>query len=300
MTNFSSSPEDILKVFLDYLSVEKGLSPNTILSYSRDINKLFLFLRKEKISWSEVKEEDLIKFVHKQSKVGLAPRSLARMISSLKSFYKFLVLDDIVKKNPAINLSSPKIWFKLPHFLTVEEVESLLKQPDETKTRGIRDRAMLELLYATGLRVSELISLKQKNLNIEDGFLICRGKGGKERIVPIGESARQAIQRYLDQARPMMSKEPTDSLFLTSRGGAFTRQGFWKLLKTYATKSGLALKISPHVLRHSFATHLLERGADLRSVQLMLGHTQITTTQIYTHVSRERLRKVYDKYHPRA
>lgn len=300
MTNFSSSPEDILKVFLDYLSVEKGLSPNTILSYSRDIGKLFLFLRKEKISWSEVKEENLIKFVHQQSKMGLAPRSLARMISSLKAFYKFLVLDDIVKKNPAINLSSPKIWFKLPHFLTVEEVESLLKQPDETKTRGIRDRAMLELLYATGLRVSELISLKQKNLNIEDGFLLCRGKGGKERVVPIGESARQAIQRYLDETRPRMLKEPTDSLFLTSRGGAFTRQGFWKLLKSYATKSGLALKISPHVLRHSFATHLLERGADLRSVQLMLGHTQITTTQIYTHVSRERLRKVYDKYHPRA
>ncbi len=300
MTNLSSSPEDVLQGFLDYLSVEKGLSPNTILSYSRDINKLFLFLRKGKISWSEVKEEDLIKFVHQQSKAGLAPRSLGRMISSLKSLYKFLVLDGIIKKNPAINLSSPKIWLKLPHFLTVEEVEFLLKQPDETKTRGIRDRAMLELLYATGLRVSELISLKQKNLNIEDGFLLCRGKGGKERVVPIGESAKQAIQRYLEEARPKMLKERSDSLFLTSRGGTFTRQGFWKLLKTYATKSGLALKISPHILRHSFATHLLERGADLRSVQLMLGHTQITTTQIYTHVSRERLRRVYDKYHPRA
>lgn len=300
MTHFSSSPEDLLQVFLDYLSVEKGLSQNTILSYSRDINKLLLFLRKEKISWPKIREEDLVRFIHQQSRARLAPRSLARMISSLKSFYKFLVQDDIIKKNPASNLSSPKIWFKLPHFLTVEEVESLLGQPDETKTRGVRDKAMLELLYATGLRVSELVSLKLKNLNMEDGFLLCRGKGGKERIVPIGESARQANQKYLAEVRPRMLKIPCDFVFLTSRGGMFTRQGFWKLLKTYAKKTTLELRISPHILRHSFATHLLERGADLRSVQLMLGHTQITTTQIYTHVSRQRLRNVYDKYHPRA
>jgi integrase/recombinase XerD len=300
MTNISSSPEDLLQVFLDYLSVEKGLSKNTLLSYSRDINKFFLFLRKEKLSWPNVKEEDLIRFIHQQSRAGLAPRSLARMISSLKSYYKFLLLDDIIEKNPAVNLSSPRIWLKLPQFLTVEEVESLLKQPDETKTRGVRDRAMLELLYATGLRVSELVSLKLKDLNMADGFLLCRGKGGKERVVPIGESARQAIQKYLAEARPKMLKNASDSVFLTSHGRAFTRQGFWKLLKTYAKNSGLDLKISPHTLRHTFATHLLERGADLRSVQLMLGHTQITTTQIYTHVSRERLRKVYDKYHPRA
>ncbi len=300
MTNKSSSPEDLLRVFLDYLSVEKGLAKNTLLSYSRDINKFFLFLRKEKISWPEVREEDLIRFIHQQSRAGLAPRSLARMISSLKSFYRFLLLDDIIKKNPAANLSSPRIWLKLPHFLTVEEVESLLKQPDETKIRGVRDRAMLELLYATGLRVSELVSLKLKDLNMADGFLLCRGKGGKERVVPIGESARQAIQEYLAEVRPKMLKKASDSVFLTSHGRAFTRQGFWKLLKTYAKKSGLDLRISPHILRHTFATHLLERGADLRSVQLMLGHTQITTTQIYTHVSRERLRKVYDKYHPRA
>jgi len=300
MINLSSSPEDLLQVFLAYLSVEKGLSQNTTLSYSRDIKKFFLFLRKERVSWPKVREKDLIRFIHQQSRAGLSPRSLARLISTLKSFYKFLLLDDIMKRNPAAGLSSPKIWFKLPHFLTVEEVESLLKQPDETKARGVRDRAMLELLYATGLRVSELISLKLKDLNMEDGFLLCRGKGGKERIVPIGESARQAVQRYLAEARPMMLKIPSETVFLTSRGGAYTRQGFWKLLKTYAKKSGLELKISPHILRHTFATHLLERGADLRSVQLMLGHTQITTTQIYTHVSRERLRKVYEKYHPRA
>lgn len=300
MKNLSSSPEDILQAFLDFLCVEKGLSSNTVLSYSRDLKKLFYFFTKEKILWSNAKEEGLIKFIHQQSRAGLSPRSLARLISSLKSFYKFLRLDDIVKKNPAVNLSSPKIWFKLPQFLTVEEVELLLRQPDERNVRGIRDEAMLELLYATGLRVSELVSLKRKNLNVEDGFLLCRGKGGKERIVPIGGMACQAIRRYLEEARSRLLKEPNDSLFLTSRGGAFTRQGFWKLLKAYAKKAGLDLKISPHILRHSFATHLLERGADLRSVQLMLGHTQITTTQIYTHVSRERLRKVYEKYHPRA
>lgn len=300
MKNLSSSPEDILQAFLDFLCVEKGLSSNTVLSYSRDLKKLFYFFTKEKILWSNAKEEDLIKFIHQQSRAGLSPRSLARLISSLKSFYKFLRLDDIIKKDPAVNLSSPKIWFKLPKFLTVEEVESLLRQPDERDVRGIRDKAMLELLYATGLRVSELVSLKRKELNVEDGFLLCRGKGGKERIVPIGGTARQAIRRYLEEARSRFLKEPNDLIFLTSRGGAFTRQGFWKLLKAYAKKAGLGLKISPHMLRHSFATHLMEGGADLRSVQLMLGHTQITTTQIYTHVSRERLRKVYEKYHPRA
>lgn len=300
MKNQSSQPEHTLQAFLDFLSVEKGLSANTILSYTRDLNKLFRFLMKEKIPWDSVQEEDLVRFIHHQSRAGLSSRSLGRLISSLKSFYKFLVLDDVIKKNPAVNLSSPKIWFKLPQFLTVEEVESLLKQPDEKKIRGIRDKAMLELLYATGLRVSELVSLKIKDLNMEEGFLLCRGKGGKERIVPIGRSARHRIRRYLDEARPQIMKEPSDVLFLTSRSGAFTRQGFWKMLKSYAKEVGLGLKISPHILRHSFATHLLERGADLRSVQLMLGHTQITTTQIYTHVSRERLRKVYEKYHPRA
>lgn len=300
MKNPSASPEDILQSFLGFLSVEKGLSSNTILSYSRDLRKLFFFLKKEKTHPFRAKEEDLTKFIQQQSRTGLSSRSLARLISSLKAFYKFLVLDDIVKKNPAINISSPKIWFKLPQFLTVKEVELLLRQPKEGKVRGIRDKAMLELLYATGLRVSELVALKLKNLNLEDGFLLCRGKGDKERIVPFGGTALQAVRRYLEDSRTKLLKKPDESLFLTSRGAAFTRQGFWKLLKSYAKKADLDLKISPHMLRHSFATHLLERGADLRSVQLMLGHTQITTTQIYTHVSRERLRKVYEKYHPRA
>jgi integrase/recombinase XerD len=182
----------------------------------------------------------------------------------------------------------------------MSEVELLLNQPDEKDVHGIRDKAMLELLYATGLRVSELVTLKIKDLNLEDGFLLCMGKGGKERIVPIGDSATRAICRYLDEARPLLLKQPNNFLFLTRRGSAFTRQGFWKLLKSYAKKADLDVKISPHVLRHTFATHLLERGADLRSVQLMLGHSQITTTQVYTHVSRQQLRRIYDKFHPRA
>jgi len=300
MKNASLTPEEILQVFLEFLSVEKGLSLNTIQSYAHDLVKLFQFLRKERISWMKADEEGLVRFIHHQSRAGLSPRSMARLISSIKSFYNFLVLDGMIKKNPAVNLSSPKTWLALPKFLTVKEVESLLGQPDEENVRGIRDKAMLELLYATGLRVSELIALRTKNVNLEDGFLLCVGKGGKERIVPIGGSAAKAVRRYLEQGRDKFLKESSEYLFLSQRGNAFTRQGFWKLLKGYAKKAGLVQKISPHVLRHSFATHLLERGADLRSVQLMLGHSQITTTQVYTHVSRKRLRRVYDKFHPRA
>jgi len=300
MKNASLTPEEVLQVFLEFLSVEKGLSLNTIQSYAHDLVKLFQFLRKERISWMKADEEGLVRFIHHQSRAGLSPRSMARLISSIKSFYNFLVLDGMIKKNPAVNLSSPKTWLALPKFLTVKEVESLLGQPDEENVRGIRDKAMLELLYATGLRVSELIALRTKNVNLEDGFLLCVGKGGKERIVPIGGSAAKAVRRYLEQGRDKFLKESSEYLFLSQRGNAFTRQGFWKLLKGYAKKAGLVQKISPHVLRHSFATHLLERGADLRSVQLMLGHSQITTTQVYTHVSRKRLRRVYDKFHPRA
>ncbi|MBN1272468.1 MAG: site-specific tyrosine recombinase XerD [Candidatus Aminicenantes bacterium] len=295
-----SSPEEILTVFLDYLSIEKGLAANTILAVSRDLRKLFHFIERKKIALHAVKEEDLVSFIQTLSMSGLSARSLARLISSLRSFFKFCVLDGFLGKNPANNLSSPKLWFSLPKFLTVENVDLLLRQPDLSEPRGIRDKAILELLYATGLRVSELVSLKPSNFNFDDGFLLCRGKGGRERIVPVGGSALKAVKEYMDKARTFYIKKDTDFLFLTYRGEAFTRQGLWKIIKDYAVKAGLLDKISPHILRHSFATHLLERGADLRSVQLMLGHSQITTTQIYTHVTRERLRRVYDKFHPRA
>jgi integrase/recombinase XerD len=300
MKDEPSSPEDILRIFLDYLSVEKGLSPNTIHSYSLDLKKLFLFFHREKISWIRAGEEDLIKFIHYHSRANLSPRSLARLISSIRSFYRFLVLDELIPKSPAANLSTPKLWLDLPKFLTEKEVEKLLARPKEKNIRGQRDKAMLELLYATGLRVSELVTLNLKDLNLEQRFILCQGKGGKERIVPFGHSAEKALREYLQKTRPKLLKRDNPSLFLSSRGKAFTRQGFWKMLKGYARQVDLEKKISPHVLRHSFATHLLERGADLRSVQLMLGHSQITTTQIYTHVSRKHLREVYQKYHPRA
>lgn len=294
------SPEGVLRLFLDFLSVEKGLAANTLLSYGRDLKKFLVFLKMEKVDWLRAEEEDLVKFIHRQSQAGLGPRSLARLISALKAFYKFLALDGRLKKSPASGLTSPKTWFSLPKFLTIEEVDRLLSRPDETNIRGVRDKAMLEVLYAGGLRVSELIRLQPKNLNLNEGFLLCLGKGGKERIVPLGGSAVRAVARYLEEARPRLLKKPEGALFLTRRGEPFTRQGFWKMLREYAEGAGLSSRISPHILRHTFATHLLERGADLRSVQLMLGHSQITTTQIYTHVSRERLRRVYEKYHPRA
>ena len=296
----ASSPEDALRLFLEYLAVEKGLARNTILSYARDIRKFLGFVKAGKLAWNRVPEETVVRFIHKESRAGLSARSLARLISALRSFFKFLLLSGFVKMDPSSQLTTPSTWRSLPKFLTVKEVEELLRAPDDKKPRGVRDRAMLEVLYGSGLRVSELASLRLAEVNLEDGFLVCRGKGGKERIVPLGRSACDAAKRYLAEVRPLVVSGERDELFLSRRGKPFSRQGLWKLIRQHAREAGLAAKISPHILRHSFATHLLERGADLRSVQLMLGHSQITTTQIYTHVSRERLRRVYDQFHPRA
>jgi integrase/recombinase XerD len=300
MSQIFSSRSSALKAFVEFLSVEKGLSQNTVISYSRDLRKYFTFLERKKIDYLKTNEEDVTEFIHGLSRSGLSPRSTARVISSIRTFYRFLVLDRAVKVNPVENLTSPKAWLSLPKVLRVSEVEHLLNQPDEEKIRGIRDKSMMELLYATGLRVSELIKLKLDSLNFKEGFLICRGKGDKERIVPMGGSAVLALKKYLESSRPRLLKRKSQFVFLSQHGKPFTRQGLWKILKGYAEKAGLEKRVSPHILRHSFATHMLERGADLRSVQSMLGHSQITTTQIYTHVSRKRLKKVYDKYHPRA
>jgi integrase/recombinase XerD len=300
MRNPGSSPGDTLRLFLEYLAVEKGLAQNTILAYSRDLGKFLGFVKKEKLALAGVGEEAVVRFVHQQSRAGLSARSMARLISALKSFFKFLILSGFLKKDPASELTTPSTWLALPKVLTVKEVEALLRAPDEKKPQGLRDRAMLEVLYGSGLRVSELVSLRPADVNLGEGFLICRGKGGKERIVPLGREACSSVGRYLREVRPRFESGPSPFLFLTRRGKEFTRQGFWKLLRRHAGTAGLAAGVSPHILRHSFATHLLERGADLRSVQLMLGHSQITTTQIYTHVSRERLRRVYDQFHPRA
>ena len=296
----ASSPEASLRLFLEYLTVEKGLAGNTVQSYARDVRKLVDHLKARKVALHRVTEETVVGFIHGESQAGLSARSLARLISALRSFFRFLVLSGFVKTDATAQLTTPSTWLALPKFLTVAEAEALLQAPDEKKPQGVRDRAMLEVLYGSGLRVSELAALKVAEINLEDGFLVCRGKGGKERIVPLGRSACNAIKRYLAEARPRVDPGVREELFLSRRGRPFTRQGVWKLLRQHAVTAGLAARISPHVLRHSFATHLLERGADLRSVQLMLGHSQITTTQIYTHVTRERLRRVYDKFHPRA
>jgi integrase/recombinase XerD len=296
----ASSPEAALRLFLEYLTVEKGLAGNTVQSYARDIRKLADHLKARKVALPRVTEETVVGFIHGESQAGLSARSLARLISALRSFFRFLVLSGLVKTDATAQLTTPSTWLALPKFLTVAEAEALLQAPDEKKPQGVRDRAMLEVLYGSGLRVSELAALKLAEINLEDGFLVCRGKGGKERIVPLGRSSGRAVRRYLAEVRPRLDPGGREELFLSRRGRPFTRQGVWKLLRQHAVAAGLTARISPHVLRHSFATHLLERGADLRSVQLMLGHSQITTTQIYTHVTRERLRRVYDKFHPRA
>ncbi len=300
MKSPASSFEDALRLFVEFLAVEKGLSRNSVQAYERDVRKLIGHLKAGRIPLVRITEEVLTGFIRRQSQSGLSARSLARLISAMRSFFRFLVLGGFLKKDPSSRLTTPSTWLALPKFLTVEEVEALLKTPDAKKPHGVRDRAMLEVLYGSGLRVSELAALKTAEVNLGDGFLVCRGKGGKERIVPLGRSACDAVGRYLAEVRPLIDAEEREEMFLSRRGRPFTRQGLWKLLRQHAVKAGLGARISPHVLRHSFATHLLERGADLRSVQLMLGHSQITTTQIYTHVSRERLRRVYDKFHPRA
>lgn len=292
--------EELLKIYCDYLAVEKGLAANSLSSYALDIRKLFDFLDRGKKSLLKLKEQDLVEFIHLQAQSGLSPRSLARLVSSLKSFFRFLLLENHIKKDPAQGLTSPSLWLTLPRVLSLEEVESLLEKPDLKKPQGIRDRAVLEILYGCGLRVSELVSLELKDVRLAQGFLICRGKGNKERIVPVGRAAARWLKTYLKEVRPQWDRRGSSVIFLTRRGKPFTRQGIWKILKAYGQQAGLRDKIHPHVLRHSFATHLLERGADLRSVQMLLGHSQITTTQIYTHVSRDRLKQIYDRFHPRA
>lgn len=300
MKKTSLPPEEARRRFLEYLTVERGLASNTISSYAGDLETFIAFVKRQRLPWPGLKEEDLISYVHHESRTGLSARSLARKISALKSFFKFLVLDGTFKANAAARLTSPSTWRTLPRVLTLEEVEKLLLAPDLNKPNGLRDRAMLEVMYSSGLRVSELTNLRLEEINLSDGFIICSGKGNKERIVPLGRTARQFVGRYLKEVRPVYAADSVPILFLTRLGRKFTRQAVWKILRKYAAKIGLDQKVYPHILRHSFATHLLDRGADLRSVQLMLGHSQITTTQIYTHVTGKRLRRVYDRFHPRA
>ena len=285
--------------FINHIRLERGLAENTIQSYSRDLMRFFQFLEQRKLSPLYVTQDHIMDYMA-TLKGGLSVRSSARNLSALRMFFRFLVLVGKIKGSPAKLLGVPKFLQRLPGILSHNEVNLLLSQPDISNHRGQRDRAMLELLYATGLRVSELIGLKISNINLEAGYVRMVGKGTKERMVPMGAKALEAIKDYLSDGRVKLLKKKVSSyVFLNSRGRPMTRQGFWKIIKNYGIRAGIKKAITPHSLRHSFASHLLEGGADLRSVQIMLGHEDISTTQIYTHVSRERLKQIHEKYHPR-
>jgi integrase/recombinase XerD len=292
---------NLLESFLDVLRVEKNLSRNTVESYRRDLLHFLQFVEKQKaMDLRAVRELDLRKFLAAEFDRGQKARSTARRLSALRMFYRHLIREELTDGDPTCNIELPKLSRSLPGYLTAAEIESLLAQPDPKTPLGRRDRAMLEVLYATGLRVSELITLKTSDVHRGAGFLRVMGKGSKERLVPVGRSALAFLQDYLETARPRLAKgRVSEALFLSNRGRAMTRQQFFLLLKRYARAAGIKKDVSPHKLRHSFATHLLGNGADLRSVQAMLGHADLATTQIYTHVTPERLKAIH-KHHPRS
>ena len=290
-----------IDTYLGYLRDVRRMSPTTVSSYARDLAALAAFAEKQHRSIESLDRRDLEAFARAQMTQGLAPRSVARAIACIRGLYKFLLLAKRIAADPAEDLRAPRAWPALPKYLDLDEVDRLLAQPDISTPRGIRDKALIELLYATGLRVTELLSLRAADINLSAGYLTCIGKGDKERIVPLGESAADWVRRYIAEARPvLLKKQKSNWLFVNAKGGTqLSRVGFWKVLKEYGIRAGVSRDLSPHVLRHSFATHLLDRGADLRAIQMMLGHADLSTTQIYTHVLEARLRTVYDKFHPR-
>jgi integrase/recombinase XerD len=291
----------VIDDYLTYLRDVRRMSANTLESYARDLALLAAFAEKRGTAVEELRREDLEAFVRQLMSSGLAPRSVARAVACVRGFYRFAAVERKQDSSPADDLRPPRAWAALPKFLSLEDVDRLLAQPDTSTPRGLRDKAMIEVLYATGLRVSELVTLRAGDLNLTDGYLTCIGKGDKQRMVPLGHEAADWVRRYIRDGRPhLLKKKSSPWLFVNARGGAaLSRVGFWKVLKEYGLKAGIARGLSPHVLRHSFATHLLERGADLRMIQVMLGHADLSTTQIYTHVLEARLRAVYDKFHPR-
>jgi integrase/recombinase XerD len=290
-----------LSLYLESLAVERGLSRNTIDGYRNDLTRLGEALaRKGGRDLLTAQASDLSAHMRDLQRQGLSPRSSARALSALRGFYENLVSTGERADNPSVNLLPPKLWKPLPKVLSESEIETLLAAPDVNTPRGLRDRAMLELLYATGLRVSELVGLQLPQLRLDVGFLVAFGKGSKERVVPVGEQAEHWTRRYLRDVRPDLAQGRHLAVFVNKDGQAMSRVGFWKNLKGYGLKAGIRTSISPHVLRHSFATHLLEHGADLRAVQTMLGHADISTTQIYTHIHQQRLKSLYDRFHPRS
>jgi integrase/recombinase XerD len=290
-----------VRTFLNYLRVEKGLSENTIDAYRRDIAKFVVFTGKRGLGTADVRREHVVDFLASLYRKNLDSRSVARHLVTIRHFFRFSLTEGFIQDDPASTIESPKFRHSLPEFLSVEEVDRLLRQPDLNDIVGLRDRAMIELMYSTGLRVSELCGLRVSDLQMDPGCLRCIGKGNKERLVPVGRQALDAVQKYLREARPQLLREGVSAyLFLNQKRHKLDRISFWKILGEYGRKAGLRKSLTPHMLRHSFATHLLDRGADLRSVQMMLGHSDISTTQIYTHVVEERLKQVYKAHHPRA
>ena len=293
------SMDNLLDQFINFIRVERGLAQNTVQGYSRDLGRFFQFLEKQAFSPLYVSQNQIMEYVSMMQS-GLSARSVARHISAIKMFFRFLAAEGKIKTNPARLLERPRLSRRLPVILNQQEVERLILQPDTTNPKGQRDRAMLEILYATGLRVSELVTLKILSVNLEAGYLRTFGKGSKERAVPMGEKAIEAVKVYLTDGRIQLAKRTNSAfLFLNNRGRPLTRQGFWKIIKLYGIQAAIKKKITPHSIRHSFASHLLEAGADLRAVQVMLGHADISTTQIYTHVTRERLKELHETCHPR-
>jgi integrase/recombinase XerD len=289
--------------YLTHLRYERRLAEHTLESYARDLAGLAGFAAGEERPLRQLTRRDLEAYVRALMSDGKSPRSVARLVATVRGFYRFLVLHQHITENPAVDLTAPRAWKVLPKFLSSEDVERLLSAPDVTTPRGLRDRALIELLYATGLRVSELVALRSQDLHLDAGYLTTTGKGQKQRIVPVGDEASKWVTQYLRDARPaLLGKRSSPRVFVNARGGGpgITRVGFWKILKGYGKSIGIGRQISPHVLRHSFATHLLERGADLRAIQMMLGHADLSTTQIYTHVLEARMRSLYERFHPRA
>ena len=288
--------------FIAYLKVERRLAQNTVSAYSKDLSKFTEFLADQGItSFGEVKTQDVTGFMSELRSKGLKERSVARFLAALRSFFRFLIEEEMIKTNPLALVDSPRAGAPLPKIVSPENVDRLMAAPDKNSDKGLRDAAMLELLYASGLRVSELVNLKVDDLHLTDGYVRVLGKGDKERLVPIGESAKRSLQQYMSEVRSsLLGAYRSRFMFISRKGNPLTRQGFWKMIKQYALKAGLTGSISPHTLRHSFATHMLANGADLRAVQAMLGHADISTTQIYTHLEIPRLKKVIMDYHPRG
>ena len=290
----------LIEQFLDYLTVERGLAKNTIESYRRDLLKYQEYLKRKGAVVEKIARSDIQNFLLYIKDKGLSSSSIARNLVAIKVFYRFLVREGFIKDDPASVLDSPKLWKRLPDVLSIDEIQGLMDAPDLSNWMGIRDKAVLELMYATGMRVSEVADLRMDGLNLDLGFVRCKGKGQKERIVPIGRTASKALAFYLEKVRPPLLKgKVSQHVFITRLGMRMSRQSFWKMIKKYVAAANIKKKITPHTLRHSFATHLLERGADLRVVQELLGHANIATTQIYTHINKDRLKSIHAKYHPR-